>query len=366
MAKLTWRVTNQTQGNLDITQYVRSITYTIGRPNAVSPYAGGTFSFTMTNTSNEATYAQVQDFIRIAVKGSGAYSDAFVGYVSAREYQDGPGTALNSTVIISGVDEIAMFGPENNIVASGSGFDLLDKYSAASYYGQLTGFTNISMSPITSPNNSLQAVNNVIAGDGGVVSNRIYYPPQDFDQITQTNFSFGRDTSATQIAYQTFNRVEATANGTFFTAATVTNQNGGSPSNAYAVQGILLYYGARFVQVTTAENALTTTATWYANTFSDPAALTLMISFTDVAQNATALDFLPANLFFEPSWSSVSYTPPGGSPTSSYYYPEQVTVNVDPSNTTVNLVLSPISYYGRFTLNDAVFGVLDIDRLGVS
>lgn len=366
MAKLTWRITNQTQGNTDITQYVRSISYTLGRPNAVSPYSGGSFSFTMTNTSNEATFAQVQDFIRIAVKGSGAYSDAFVGYVSAREYQDGPGTALNSTVTISGVDEISMFGPENNIVASGSGFDLLDKYSAASYYGQLTGFTNISMSPITSPNNSLQAVNNVIAGDGGVVSNRIYYPPQDFDQITQTNFSFGRDTSATQIAYQTFNRVEATANGTFFTAATVTNQNGGSPSTAYAVQGILLYYGARFVQVTTAESALTNTASWYANTFSDPAAITLLISFTDVAQNATALDFLPANLFFEPSWTSLSYTPPGGSPTSGYFWPEQLTVNADPSNTTVNLVMSPISYYGRFTLNDAVFGVLNIDRLGVS
>jgi len=367
MAKLTWRVTNQTQGNTDITQYVRSITYTLGRPNAVSPYSGGSFSFTMTNTSNQATYAQVQDFIRIAVKGSGAYSDAFVGYVSQREYQDGPGTALNSTVTISGVDQIAMFGPENDLVASGgSGQDLLDRYSAASYYAQLTGFTDISMYPMATPNNGLQAVNNVIAGDGGVVSNRIYYAPIDFDQITQTNFSFDRTTSASQIAYQTFNRVEATANGTFFTAATVTNQNGGAPSTASAVTNIILYYGARYLQVTTAENALTTTASWYANAFSDPNVNTFLISFTDVAQNATALDFLPDNLFFEPSWSSVSYTPPGGSPTTGYYYPEQLTVNVDPSNTTVNLVMSPISYYGRFTLNDAVFGVLDIDRLGVS
>ena len=365
MAKLTWKVYNSTQAT-DITQYVRSISYTLGRPNAVSPYAGGSFSFTMTNTSNQATYAQVQDFIRIAVKGSGAYSDAFVGYVSQREYQDGPGTALNSTVTISGVDEMSMFGPENNIVAAAGGYDLLDKYSAASYYGQLTGFTNISMLPMATPNNALQAVNNVIAGDGGVVSNRIYYPPQDFDQITQTNFTFGNTISASQIGYQTFNRVEATANGTFFTAATVTNQNGGSPSTASAVTSIILYYGARYLQVTTAESSLTDTASWYANAFSDPAALTLLISFTDVAQNATALDFLPANLFNEPSWTSLSYTPPGGSPTSGYFWPEQLTVNADPSQTTVNLVMSPISYYGRFTLNDAVFGVLDIDRLGVS
>lgn len=363
MTKLTWKVTNQTQANLDITQYVRSITYTMGRSSAVSPYSGGSFSFTMSNSNNEQIYANVQDFIRIAVKGSGAYSDGFVGYITQREYQDSPGTALNSTVTISGVDEIAMFGPENNIAVAAGGFDVLDKYSAASYYGQLTGFTYIYMSPITQPNNALQAVNNVIAGDGGVVSNRIYYSPQDFDAITQTNFTFGRTPSASQIAYQTINRVEGAANGTFFTAATTTEQNSGTLSTDISVAA--LYYGQRYVQVTTAENVLSTSATWYANAFSDATAVTLLISFTDVAQDTTALDFLPDNLFFQPSWSSVSYTPPAGSPVVGYYYPEQLKVTATPEQTLVDLIMSPITYYGRFILNDAVFGVLDIDRLGV-
>ena len=97
MAKLTWKILNLTQSNLDITQYVRSLTYTIGRPNAVSPYAGGSFSFTMTNTSDQVQYAEVQDEIRISVKGTGAYFLAFAGFISQRDYQDGPGTALNST-----------------------------------------------------------------------------------------------------------------------------------------------------------------------------------------------------------------------------------------------------------------------------
>lgn len=366
MAKLTWRITNQTQSNLDITQYVRSLTYTIGRPNAVSPYAGGSFSFTMTNTSDQVQYANVQDYIRIAVKGTGAYFDAFVGYVSQRDYQDGPGTALNSTVTISGVDQIAMFGPINNVsIAESAVFDLLDDYSAAVYYGGLLGFTDLRMDSAASPINGLQAVNNVIAGDGGVVSNRTYYSPKNFPlYIKQTNFTFEPTTSASKIAYQTFSRVEGASNGTFFTSASVTNQNGGPTLSANAAN--VLYYGQRFVTVTTAESSATDTDDWYANAFSNPDTYTLFMSFTDVAQNATALDFLPDDLFFEPSWSNVSFTPPGGVATTGWYWPEQITVDVVPEATTVNLVMSPISYYGRFILDDAVFGVLDIDRLGVS
>jgi hypothetical protein len=366
MPKLTWRITNQTQSNLDITQYVRSLTYTIGRPNAVSPYAGGSFSFTMTNTSDQVQYAEVQDYIRIAVKGTGAYFDAFVGYVSQRDYQDGQGTALNSTVTISGVDEIAMFGPINNVsIAETAVFDLLDDYSAAVYYARLLGSTDLKMNSSSSPINGLQAVNNVIAGDGGVVSNRTYYSPKNFPlYIKQTNFTFEPTTSASKIAYQTFSRVEGASNGTFFTSASVTNQNGGATLSANAEN--VLYYGQRFVTVTTAESSATDTQKWYANAFSNPDTYTFFMSFTDVAQNTTALDFLPDDLFFEPSWSNVSFTPPNGVATTGWYWPEQITVNVLPEATTVNLVMSPISYYGRFILDDAVFGVLDTDRLGVS
>ena len=365
MAKLTWRIRNQTQSNLDITQYVRSLTYTIGRPNAVSPYAGGTFSFTMTNTSNQVNYANVQDYLEIAVKGTGAYLVVNYFRVTQREYQDGPGTALNSTVTISGVDDIAMFGPINNVAIAGSGYDLLDVYSAAVYYGGLLGFTDIEMSAANPSLNGLQSVNNIIAGDGGVVSNRTYYRPSAFPtDITQSNFTFDPATSASKIAYQTFNRVEGASNGTFFTSASVTNQNGGSAATANAAN--VLFYGQRFVTVTTAEDNLTDTDDWYANAFSNPNDYTLSMSFTDVAQNATALNFLPDDLFFEPSWTNVSFTPPGGVATTGWYWPEQLSVNVTPANTTVDLVMSPISYYGRFILDDAVFGVLDIDRLGVS
>jgi hypothetical protein len=342
------------------------MSYTIGRPNAVSPYAGGTFSFTMTNTSNEVNYANVQDYFEIAVKGTGAYLVVNYFRVTQREYQDGPGTALNSTVTITGVDDIAMFGPVNDVlIAEIAVNDLLDDYSAAVYYGGLLGSTDLNMNSTASATNGLQAVNNVIAGDGGVVSNRKYYSPKNMAlYVKQSNFTFDPATSASKIAYQTFNRVEGASNGTFFTSASVTNQNGGSAATANAAN--VFYYGQRFVTVTTAEAALSDTDDWYANAFSNPNDYTLFMSFTDVAQNATALDFLPDDLFFEPSWTNVSFTPPGGVATTGWYWPEQISVTVTTENTTVDLVMSPISYYGRFILDDAVFGVLDVDRLGVT
>jgi len=366
MATLTWRIRNLTQSNLDITQYLRSLTYIIGRQNAVSPYAGGNFSFTMTNTSNQVQYAEVQDEVEISVKGTGAYFVAFRGLVSQREYQDGTGSALNSTVTISGVDLIGMFGPINNVNINEIAVnDLLDDYSAAVYYASLLGSTDLDMTSMTTPNNALQAVNNVIAGDGGVVSNRTYYSPKEMaSDVVQNNFTLEPTASASKIAYQTFSRVEGAANGTFFTSSSVTNQNGGAAATANAAN--VLFYGQRFITVTTAESSLSDTDDWYANAFSNPNDYTLFMSFTDVAQNATALDFLPDDLFFEPSWTNVSFTPPGGSATTGWYWPEQLSVNVTPALTTVDLVMSPISYYGRFILNDAVFGVLDVDRLGVT
>ena len=358
MPKLTWQIINITQSNLDVTQYLRSLTYTIGRPNAVSPYAAGPFSFTMTNTSNQVDYVKVQDEIKISVKGTGAYFEAYRGFISQREYQDGPGSALNSTVTISGVNELGMFGPINDVLISSTNVsDLLDDYSAAVYFASLLGSTDIRMTAISPASNALQAVNNVIAGDGGVVSNRTYYSPSDMPvYVVQNNFTLDPATSASKIAYQTFSRVEGASNGTFFTSSSVTNQNGGSPATANAAN--VLYYGQRFITVTTAEATLTDTDDWYANAFSDPNDYTLFMSFTDVAQNETALDFLPDDLFFEPSWTSVSFTPPGGVATTGWYWPEQISVNVTPALTTVDLVMSPKSYYGRFILDDAVFGVL--------
>jgi len=359
MAKLTWKVA---KGVTDLTSLVRSIDYTFGRQNAVSAYGPNFLSFTMTNTNNGASLPAVQEAITVSVKGTGAYEDAFTGRVVQRNFNDGPGTALNSTCTIVVADAIEPLGTLNQTnFTSVANKNVLNDLSLASYYGSLTGATDFNMSATTTQVNGLTLANNVIAGDGGVVSNS-YVKPTDFPTVVNTALTFGPSTSATQIGYQTFIRVEGSSNGTFFTSATVTDLVTTTTANAANV----LFYGQRYLTVTSQESTTSSNADWYANAFSDPTDETLEFSWTDTAQNSAALNLCPANLFLGSRFFSVSYTPPGGVSTSAYYWKEQITVSATVDQTTVSMIMTPAAQYGRFILNSTVFGVLDTSRLGVS
>lgn len=361
MAKLTWKVA---KGATDLTSLVRSIDYTFGRQNAVSAYGPNFLSFTMTNTNNGASLPAVQDAITVSVKGTGAYENAFVGRVVQRNFNDGPGTALNSTCTIVIANSIEPLGTLNqtNFTAVASK-TVLNSLSASSYYGDLAGSTDFNMSAATGQN-GLSLANNVIAGDGGIVAFTSYRKPTFFPLEISTAITFGPSTSATQIAYQTFIRVEGSSNGTFFTSATVTDLVTTTSANAANV----LYYGQRYLTVTSAESATSSNADWYANVFSDPTEATLEFSWTDTAQNSAGLDLTISNLFKNGNvkFYSCSYTPPGGVSKSAYYWTEQISVSATVDQTTVSMIMTPASQYGRFILNDAVFGVLDTSRLGVS
>jgi hypothetical protein len=352
MAKLTWKVAI---GATDITSLVRSIEYSFGRSNAVSAYGPNSLAFTMTNTNNGASLPSVQDLVYVSVKTTGAYQDAFVGRVTQRNFNDGTGSALNSTCTIVLVDSIEPLGTLNDLdYAPVADTDVLSVISSLSYYGSLSGITD---TPMTAPayENALALSNNVIAGDRGVVRYQYYDAPSEFPTLVRTAFTFGPSTSATQIGYQNFNRTEGSSNGTFFTSATVTDSTTTTSANAANV----LYYGQRFLSVTTAINFTDDTADWYANVFSDPTSETLTISWNDIGQNSAALDLTIQNLFqFGPGFFTVSYTPPGGVLKTAYYWTEQLAVSVTVDLTTVTMLMSPITYYANFILDDPVFGVL--------
>lgn len=361
MAKLTWKVV---QNLSDITSLVRSIDVTVGRSNAVSAYGPNYLSFTMTNTSNDAV-PQVQDQIFVSVKGSGAYQQVFSGRVTQRNFNDGPGSALNSTCTIVATDTIEALGTwDDTNFAEVNSTNVLNVLSSSSYYGSLTGSTDFGMS-CDAGLNGLTLANSVIAGDGGVVRKTFYIRPSDFPASIRTAITFGRTTSATQIGYETFIRTEGSSNGTFFTAATVTDYF--TTTSAAALTDIVLYYGLRYLTVTTSNNNTSTNADWYANVFSDPTVATLDFSWTDVAQDSAALDLTIVNLFqYGPGFFQASYTPPGGSSESAYYWNEQLSISATPEQTTVSMLMTPANSYGRFILDNAVFGVLDTSRLGVS
>jgi hypothetical protein len=369
MPKLTWKVVNETQTNLDITQYVRSLSFTQGRPSPLSPYSGNSASITMLSYGGIENNVAINDTIRLeATPTGGVLWQIFEGFVTSRTFDDNPGTGINSLMTVSLNDPMLQAGMANfqnqSLVSVNNQIDEI-----VADLPQIPIFSNgtdvdISVGSFTT--NANQRINEIIAGDRGVLQsdsgNNAYTKPSDFDLIVYNSLTFGRTTSATQIAYQDLVRVEAASNNLFYTQATVT----GSASTETKTADVgAFFYGRRTFTASTAQsNLVAETAEWYANAFSDPETVMLNLSFSDVAQNETALqefaELLSINMFVQ-----VSYTPPGGVSTTGYYWPEQITVNATPEQTSITMLMSPLTYYANFILDDAVFGVLDTDRLGV-
>jgi hypothetical protein len=108
-------------------------------------------------------------------------------------------------------------------------------------------------------------------------------------------------------------------------------------------------------------------ASWIVNTLSDPSSLRFSCSFTDRAQNQTALDDLMFSMFYPLSSNrtlTLNYTPPGGVSTAINVVVEGYSFNVTPEQTTVSFNMSPLQYYQFFTLDSSFLGILDTSRLG--
>lgn len=368
MPKLTWQVINVTQANNDITTYVRSMNFTFGRPTALSPYSGNSASITMSSYGGTELFVSVNDQIFIkATPTGGTQRTIFDGRVASRNYDDIPGSGVNSTMIVNINDTMLQAGMAN-----------FTNQALSSVNGQLNeidtllpqinffGFnTTVDMSVGTFTVNANQRINEIIAGDRGVLKllggAEQYLRPLLFDNNVSSAFTVGRTTSATQIAYQDLVRIEGASNSLFNTSATIT----GSAATATSTAVEALVFGVRSFTATTAQsNLVTQTAEWYANAFTDYKQVMLDITFKDIAQNELALRLLN-DWFADTKFVSCSYTPPGGVSTTGYFWPEQITFNAMIDHTVITMAMTPLAYYANFTLNDTVFGVLDTDRLGV-
>jgi hypothetical protein len=312
------------------------------------------------------TSIAVNDQIYINSQATGSSSfPVLVCRVASRIYDDNPGTGVNSTMTVICNDSMLQAGMANlqnqSLVSVNDQIQEID--ILLPQIGFVSSPTDINMSVGTFTTNANQRINEIIAGDRGVIQNNLsiptYVSPTYFPKAT--NLTFGRTTSASQIAYQDLVRIEAASNSLFYTQATITGSAATETSNAENIGT----YGTRTFTATTAQSQLVgQTAQWYANAFSDPNVVMLNLSFTDLAQNQAALVifnvFSLANKFVE-----VSYTPPGGVSETGWYWPEQFTFNVTPAQTTIDMLMSPQTYYANFILDDDVWGVLDTDRLGV-
>jgi hypothetical protein len=372
MAKITWQVVNFTQSQLDITEYVRSLNFTFGRPSPLSTYSGNTASLTITNDNDQVSLANIQDRIYFYASVSGPLVPVFIGEIASRNFQDEPGSGNNSTATILINDTLLQAGManiENYVLGSPNDqiaelqFALNNQFIIDSVY-----FTDIEMGTGTFSVNVGQRLNEIFAADQGVISNfegsTVYNPPSRFQEGLNDSAtpSFGRTTSSTQIGYQSLSRIEANSNSLFYTQATVT----GSATTVTATNTTAVAtYGTRTFTATTAQsNKVSERAQWFSNVYSDPEMKVFQIGFTDVAQNATALDDFLNFMLANTKFAYLSYTPPGGVSTTSYYWPEQITVNATIDQTTVDMVMTPATYYANFVLDSDFFGFLDVDRLG--
>lgn len=104
---------------------------------------------------------------------------------------------------------------------------------------------------------------------------------------------------------------------------------------------------------------------YYANVLSDDTQIYMDVRFNDKPQTtAKWTTFLDGIGAMAGQTIPITYTPPGGSPTTTTMVIEGGVCNAVPGRTEWTLYLSPTILYDLFTLNSSTFGILNTNRLG--
>jgi hypothetical protein len=188
------------------------------------------------------------------------------------------------------------------------------------------------------------------------------YARSNINSNVVTAFTFGRNTSSTVIAYNTFERIQ---NGTSF-INTCTIEPLGLANQTRTNAASVTAYGTTFYSSSTVDYTTTQAqgnGDWIVDTFSDTNDLRFRIGFTDRMQNPTGYTAFLAN--FPNIAFTMAYRLPGaGSDTTVGVALEGWEINITPEQTTYSLSFSPLTYYQFFTLDSSTFGILDTSRLG--
>ena len=380
MPKINWQVFN---GATDITSKVLSMSITQGREKYLDDYSGGTCTLTINNTGDYASGIIYGSSIEVGSNGSSEY----VGYFWVQEvvFNDYPGNTGLNTATITAVDWIGRAGrvlANNFVLAQTTCATQLVSFSN-SLGGPLPAdmYVSASLAPTQSIasattytgsiSNYLNLLNATERGYLVVRSTTLFFVERSYvSNLPPIATTFGRTTSATQIAYESFERIQ---NGTQFINTATVNPNGVASQTSVNSSSVTAYGPASYTSATVDYNTTQAkgNADWIANNFSNPSSLRFRCTLTDRAQNATALSSWlaqswGANAPFGVSNPTVSfnYQVPGGSATSVNLVLEGYTINITPEQTTFDLSFSPLQYYQFFTLNSTTLGILDTSRLG--
>lgn len=379
MATTTWVITHYNGTTYtEITSRVLSMNLTQGREKYLDNYAGGAIQLTINNANNYAAGIVYGNTILVETEVSGAVRFYTEYWVQEIVYDDYPGGTGLNTATITAVDWISRAGrvqAESLVLAQATTGSQIAQFQASAL-GPLPADMLVNGagggSSIASATTYTGSVNNYLnllqTTERGYVALRgttlIFIGRSVVANYTPGNVTLGRTTSNTQIAYQDFARIQ---NGSqFINRATITSSGVATQTEVNTTSQSL--YGPAFYSSETVDYNATQAdgnAAWIVNNFSDPASLRFTCTFTDRAQNQTAYDNYQSEIWFSFNRTiNLSYTVPGGSPTTVACVVEGATINVTPQETRWTLSLSPLQYYQFFTLNSSTLGILNTSRLG--
>jgi hypothetical protein len=377
MPKINWQIVYD--GATDITDKVLSMNITQGREKYLDTYSGGSCTFTINNSANYAsiiTYGTVINVRSLLNDSSQFFCDFWVQEITFDDY---PGNTGLNTATITAVDWISRAGrilADNLSLPQLSTGDQLRRFEISaggplpSDMGVNSGLSGTgSLASATTYTGSVNNyMNLLVTTERGYVvlrgSTLTFVERPYVSSLVPIATTLGRTTSASQIAYQTFERIQ---NGTQFINTATISPNGLASQTSVNLGSVVAYgsaaYSSSTVDYTTTQAV--GNANWIVNNFSDLTTLRFACSLTDVAQNATAL-----TAWLTQCWGSfnrsinLSYQVPGGSLTTTAVVMEGAQINVTPELTQFAMTFSPLQYYQFFTLNSSTLGILDTSRLG--
>ena len=375
MPKINWIVET---GSTQLTNYVMSMNIVGGREKYLDTYSGGTCVITFTN--NNLVSALTYGSKIIVRNGLGPTYITLNFWVQEIVFDDYPGNTGLNTATVTCVDFMSRAGrinanalvlAQNSTVVQATKFNSVEGGPIPSdmTVGGYGSFGSSIASATTYTGSVNNYLNLLVVTERGYLFERagflIFVARPDAAAVTPPATTIGRTTSSTQIAYQTFERIQ---NGTQFINTATIDPEGLAEQTVVNSTSVSAYGPAAYSSATV--DYTTTQATgngqWIVNTFGDPSALRFACTFTDRMQNSTALDSWVSEFWGLTASKSItlSYQLPGDSLTTITVIAEGYEINATPEQTTFRLTFSPLTYYQFFTLNSSVLGILDTSRLG--
>lgn len=386
MSKIVWKFYS-IPDLVDLTSHVKSFSRFRGKQQYLDNYTAQPMTITIRNDANQAASWIVGNPYRIGT--SGGYDFQYF-WVSEIQYNDQIGTNTTSG---TGSGSTATIYLDDWMARAGkiqlSNFSLYVQQSFRQLWEQFTvasGAISPGMAFGTLYSGSFDAggltytgttSNRILLNLAGEKNGAQIYQSSQYldlrpgqilgDPITNAvtlQPIKGASTGNKYVQYQNFKRITAGQN--FLNNITV-NSAYVAPQSATDANSVATY-GQRFNSVSTYNYTTTqalSRAQWLANSQSDPSVLHYEVTFTDVAQdNDGALEVLKQ--YYSASFIYLKYVVPGsGTTTTVNCNIEGIRYSATPDQTQFTLYLSPATLYGEFILDNAVYGVLDQDRLGV-